>query len=32
MGNEGEDDREGSGKGTNGVFSTTDVYGDKQFK
>ena len=32
MGNEGEEDGEGSGKGTFGMFSTTEVYGVKQFK
>lgn len=31
MGNEEEEDREGSGKRTYGMFSTTEVYGDKQF-
>lgn len=32
MENDTEEDREGSGKGTYGMFSTTEVYGDKQFK
>lgn len=32
MENDREEDREGSGKGTYGMFSTTEVYGDKQFK